>query len=500
MNTRHVCLAVDLGAGSGRVVAGVLDNGHLDLRVVHRFANEPVHLEDGWHWQFDQLFAEIKHGIREAIRIFGDDVHSVGVDTWGVDYGLLNANGELLAAPMQYRDSRTDGMMDVAFERLPRTEIYERTGIQFMFFNTLYQLLAEARGAKQRFDQAERLLFLPDLINFHLTGKQATERTIASTGQLLTAATQEWDRPLLAAMELPEKIFGDLVDAGTDLGPLLPAIATSPGAEPIRVIVSAGHDTAAAVAGVPAAGSEPVFLSSGTWSLLGRELAAPVITEAGYEAGFSNESGVFGTTRYLKNIAGLWLLQECKRHWDAAGSQLDFGALVSIAEAAPAFAAILDPDDPVFQAPENMPTAIAEYLERTGQPICQEPGPVTRLILEGLALRYRVATEQLATLTGRPIDCIHIVGGGSQNHLLNQFTADATGCTVIAGPVEATSAGNILMQLYALGEISSLAQGRDLIRRSFETVTFRPMDSDAWADASARFAKLTSEPHHPSKP
>ncbi len=492
MNTRHVCLAVDLGAGSGRVVAGVFENGRLDLHVVNRFANEPVRLDDGWHWQFDRLFAEIQSGIREAIKTFGSDVRSIGVDTWGVDYGLLDADGTLLDAPMQYRDTRTDGLMATAFERMPRAEIYARTGIQFMFFNTLFQLLAEARGPKNRFDGAESLLFLPDLINYRLTGKQATERSIASTGQLLTAATQDWDLPIIEAMGLPERIFGRLVDAGTELGPLLPAIAASPGADPIRVIVSAGHDTASAVAGVPAAGPEPVFLSSGTWSLLGRELASPVITDAGYEAGFSNESGVFGSTRYLKNIAGLWLLQECKRHWDAAGSTLDFAALVAAADAAPAFAAILDPDDPTFQSPEHMPTAIADYLQRTGQPVLTAPGDVSRLILEGLALRYHLATKQLATLTDRPIERIHIVGGGSQNNLLNQFTADATGCTVIAGPIEATSAGNILMQLYALGEISSLAEGRDLIRRSFETVTFKPRDTAAWSEANARFSKLIS--------
>ncbi len=487
MNKRHICLAVDLGAGSGRVVAGILENDRLDLRVVNRFSNKPVKLDDGWHWQFDRLFAEIQTGIRQAIETFGTDVRSIGVDTWGVDYGLLDADGALLAAPMQYRDSRTDGMMDEAFTRMPRTEIYDRTGIQFMYFNTLYQLLAEARGPEKRLDRAKSLLLLPDLINYRLTGRQATERSIASTGQLLTAATQDWDRDILRAMDLPEAIFGDLVDAGTDLGPLLPEVAASPGEDAIRVIVSAGHDTAAAVAGVPAAESEPVFLSSGTWSLFGRELPAPVITEAGYEAGFSNESGVFGTTRYLKNIAGLWLLQECKRHWDAAGSTLDFGALVDAAEAAPAFAAVLNPDDPCFQAPEHMPTAIADYLERTGQPGLTEPGDVTRLILEGLAFRYRDAKETLAVLTDRPVERIYVVGGGSQNRLLNQFAADATGCNIIAGPVEATSAGNVLMQLYALGEISSLAEGRELIRRSFETVTFEPRDTAAWATASLRF-------------
>ncbi len=491
MNTRRVCLAVDLGAGSGRVVAGLLENNRLDLRVIHRFANDPVKLDDGWHWQFDRLFAEIQTGIREAISLFGADVESIGVDTWGVDYGLLDARGTLLGAPFQYRDSRTDGIMDAAFERMPRAEIYRRTGIQFMYFNTLFQLLAEARDPAKRLESAAGMLFLPDLINFRLTGRAATERSIASTGQLLDAKTQEWDHELIAAMQLPEQIFGDLVDAGTDLGPLLPEIAESPGDDPIRVIVSGGHDTASAVAGVPADEPNPVFLSSGTWSLFGRELSEPVLTEAGYEAGFSNESGVFGTIRYLKNIAGLWLLQECKRHWDAEGQSLDFPALVEAAEAAPAFAALLDPDAPIFQAPVHMPTSIADWLRGTGQPALTDPGAVTRVILEGLALRYRLAKDQLETLTGKPITRIHVVGGGSQNRLLNQFAANATGCTVIAGPVEATSAGNILVQLKSLGVIKSLADGRALVRRSFETETYEPRDTEAWANAGRKFQALT---------
>ncbi len=487
MNTRRVCLAVDLGAGSGRVVAGIFENDRLDLQVIHRFSNEPIKLDDGWHWDFARLFSEIQTGIREAISRYGADAQSLGVDTWGVDYGLLDARGTLLGEPFQYRDNRTDGMMDVAFERMPRSEIYQRTGIQFMYFNTLFQLLAESRDPKKLLEAAAGMLFLPDLINFRLTGRAATERSIASTGQLLNAKTQDWDRELIAAMGLPEPIFGDLVDAGTELGPLLPEIAESPGENPIRVIVSGGHDTASAVAGVPADEPDPVFLSSGTWSLFGRELAEPVLTEAGYEAGFSNESGVFGTIRYLKNIGGLWLLQECKRHWDAEGSTLDFGQLVEAAEAAEPFAALLDPDAPIFQAPVHMPTAIADWLRGTGQPVLTDPGAVTRAILEGLALRYRFAKDQLEVLTGKPISRIHVVGGGSQNRLLNQFAADATGCTVIAGPVEATSAGNILVQLESLGVINSLADGRELVRRSFETETFEPRDADAWAEAASQF-------------
>ena len=326
MNSPKICLAVDLGAGSGRVVAGIYDGARLELRELNRFPNDPVKGADGWHWNLERLFAHIKQGIAFAVKKYGDAVVSVGVDTWGVDYGLLDAQGKLLGAPFQYRDSRTQEKQGEAFRRMPRQEIYQRTGIQFMFFNTLFQLLAEA-DSRARMEKAEQLLFMPDLIHHLLTGVGVNEKSIASTSQLLNPHTQTWERDVIRAMGLPEKIFGKLVEAGTVLGELQSAAAAETGATKLRVIAPAGHDTASAVVGVPAEEPEPVFLSSGTWSLMGREMSRPVISEASYQAAFSNEGGVFGTTCFLKNIAGMWLLQECKRAWDAAGKSVSYDTL-----------------------------------------------------------------------------------------------------------------------------------------------------------------------------
>jgi len=486
ISRNHVCLAVDLGAGSGRVLAGIYNGTRLELAELNRFPNDPVRQPDGWHWNFDGLLAHTKHGIALAVKKYGDAVVSIGVDAWGVDYGLLDTDGKLLGAPFQYRDGRTQGMQEAAFQRMPRKEIYQRTGIQFMFFNTLFQLLAEA-GSPARLEKAERLLFMPDLIHFFLTGVAVDEKSIASTSQLLNPHTQAWERDVIRAMGLPERIFGKLVDAGTVLGELLPAVAGETGAKNLRVITTAGHDTASAVVGVPAEGPEPVFLSSGTWSLMGRELARPAISEASYQATFSNEGGVFGTTRFLKNIAGMWLLQESKRAWDAVGKPASYAELIAWAEKSPPFTAFIDPDATGFQTPANMVDALAAFCRASGQTAPADPGAFTRMVLEGLALKYRLMKESLAHVTGKPIDRIYIVGGGSQNRLLNQFTADALNCTVVAGPVEATSIGNIIMQLYALGETRSLAEGRALVRRSFETKTFKPKNPDAWNDAYARF-------------
>jgi rhamnulokinase len=487
LNKKQICLAVDLGANSGRVVAGIYNGTRLELIELNRFPNKPVKEADGWHWNFENLFKNIKQGIALAIKKYGDEVVSVGVDTWGVDYGLLDANGKLICPPFQYRDARTNGMQEKAFERMPRQEIYQRTGIQFMFFNTLFQLLAE-----KNLERAERLLFMPDLVHYFLTGVCMNEKTMASTSQLLDPQTQQWEREIIRAMNLPEKIFGKLIDAGTVLGELLPDVAAEVGAKHLRVIAPAGHDTASAVVGVPAEESEPVFLSSGTWSLIGRELSRPLISEKSFEATFSNEGGVFGTTRFLKNIAGMWLLQECKRAWDAGGNSINYNELASQAEKSPPFTTFIDPDAADFQAPANMPDAIAEFCRRTGQNAPKSFGAFTRAIFESLALKYRFVKESLARVAGKPIEKIYIVGGGCQNHLLNQFTADALNCKLVAGPVEAASIGNIVMQLYALGEIRSLAEGRSLVRRSLEANFFEPEHANAWDDAYARFQKILS--------
>ena len=470
-----VCLAVDLGAGSGRVMAGFYDGNRLDIRELSRFPSQGCKTATGWRWDFEQIWRHIKVGIAVAVREYGSQVVSLGVDSWGVDYGLLDANGGLLSQPFQYRDARTDGMMEEAFRHMPREEIYRRTGVQFMFFNTLFQLLAEKRGAGM-LERAEHLLFIPDLVNYRLTGRKVIERSIASTGQLLDATTRQWDWSLLAAMELPEKIFGELVEAGTDLGPMLASVQQEVGASRLRVIAPGCHDTASAVAGLPANDDEPVFLSSGTWSLIGRELRATVLTEES----FSNEGGVFGTTRLLKNIAGMWLLQECKRAWDAAGKVYSYEELVGLAKQEPPFLAVIDPDADDFISPQDMPQAIVRYCQRTGQSAPLTAGQFTRVILESLALKYRLMKDKLAVITGKPITRIHIIGGGSQNALLNQFAADATDCEIVAGPVEATSIGNILVQLIALGELPSLAAGRLLVKKSFATEIFRPQNTVGW--------------------
>ena len=491
MSSQKICLAVDLGAGSGRVVAGIYNGTRLELAEMNRFPNDAVKLADGWHWGVEQLFSNIKYGMGLAVKQYGPSVVSAGVDTWGVDYGLVDAHGKLLVAPFQYRDKRTDGMQEASFRHMPRREIYERTGIQFMFFNTLFQLLAEARD-RDRMAKAGKLLFMPDLIHFFLTGVAVNERSIASTSQLLNPHTQGWDLDLIRAMGLPEKIFGKLVDAGTRLGELQAGVASEIGAK-LQVITPASHDTASAVVGVPADEPEPVFLSSGTWSLMGRELSRPAISDGSYQATFSNEGGVFGTTRFLKNIAGMWLLQECKRAWDAAGKSLTYDDLENQAQASPAFTSFVDPDAADFQAPENMPAAIVSFCHRTGQRAPSEPGAFTRIIFESLALKYRFVKETLARITGKPIDRIYVVGGGCKNQILNQFTADALNCRILAGPVEATSIGNIVMQLYALGEIRSLAEGRALVRRSVEPKVYEPKNTGVWDEAYARFQKILSK-------
>lgn len=487
MNRKKICLAIDLGAGSGRVVAGIYDGDRLDLAELNRFPNDPVKEADGWHWNLEALFSNVKQSLALAAKQYGAAVVSAGVDTWGVDYGLLDADGKLLGVPFQYRDGRTEGMQEAAFRRMPRRELYERTGIQFMFFNTLFQLLAEG---PTRMEKAQRLLFVPDLIHYFLTGVAVNEKSIASTSQLLNPHTQDWAHDIIQAMGFPERIFGQLVDAGTILGRLQPSVERDIGATGLQIITPAGHDTASAVVGVPAEESEPVFLSSGTWSLMGRELNQPVISDASYQATFSNEGGVLGTTRFLKNIAGMWLLQECKRAWDAAGKTVSYDQLEHQAKRSSPFTTFIDPDAVDFQAPADMPSAITAFCQRTGQTAPTDFGSYTRVIFESLALKYRFVKESLVRASGKAVDRIHIVGGGCRNQLLNQFAAEAMNCQVVAGPVEATSIGNIIMQLCALGEIRSLAEGRALTRHSFETSIFEPRNTGAWDEAYARFQKI----------
>ena len=485
-------LALDLGAESGRAIAGTFDGARLALREVHRFPNTPVRLGSGVHWDLPALFDEVKRGVSTAANAFGKDLISVGVDTWGVDYGLLDGDGTLMGLPHQYRDPRTAGIQDSVVERLGKDFLYEQSGIQLMEMNTLYQLLAEP---PERLEQASRLLFIPDLINHRLTGVMSTEHTFASTSQVYDVRKRDWAYPLLDAMGLPSHMLGAICDAGESLGPLLPGVAAETGASGVNVVLPGTHDTASAVAAVPACDGTWAFLSSGTWSLLGIETPEPVMNEAAREFVLGNEVGVLGTVRPLKNISGLWLVQQCRATWEAEGHPHSYEELTRMAEASAPFASVIDPDDPSFTPPGDMPSRIADYCARRGQTPPSTRGEVVRTILESLALRYRMVLETIEDIVDRRVDTLHIVGGGGRNLLLNQFTANAVSRPVVVGPVEATAAGNILMQMVASGEISSLDEGREVIGRSFELTTYAPEEGEEWGEAYERFQRVSLDRH-----
>jgi rhamnulokinase len=487
-------LAFDLGASGGRAIIGRFDGERLALDDVHRFPNGPTQLPTAYgaslFWDILRLFGEIKEGLAKAVSCCGGDLVSLGLDTWGVDFGLLDKAGVLLGKPYHYRDNRTDGMMDEAFRRVPRSELFAATGIQFMQINTLFQLLSLAVRRDPTLAAADKLLMIPDLLNYWLTGRAVSEYTIASTTQFLDPFTRDWARPLLERLGLPTHILPPIVEPGTLLGALLPHVADETGVRGLTVVAPACHDTAAAVAAVPAAGSDFAYLSSGTWSLIGAETRAPVVNERSLAFNFTNEGGVCGTIRLLKNITGLWIIQESRRTWASQGHALSWDDITAQASRAPAFTALIDVDARDFASPGDMPGRIRAYCGRTGQPIPEGIGAVARVVYESLALKYRWGLERLEELVGRRLAPLHIVGGGAQNRLLNQFTADALGRPVVAGPVEATAAGNLLMQLLATGHIASLAQGRDLIRRSFGAEVYEPHPGSAWEEAYGRFCKL----------
>lgn len=485
-------LAIDLGASSGRGVVGQLSADRLSLKEVHRFPNIPVQLGSTLYWDVLRLHHEITSTIAAAAQ--EGEILGLGIDSWGVDFGLLGRHGELLANPVHYRDERTNGLMEVAFELMPRSQIFERTGIQFMQLNTIYQLLAMVRGASPLLEMADRLLTMGELCTYFLTGRGVAEFTNATTTQAYDPIRATWSDDLLAALGIPRRLFPEIVPPGTYAGPLLPEIASSTGAGRLPVYLPAVHDTASAIAAVPLVGPEACYISSGTWSLMGVELAEPVINAASLAANMTNEGGVNGKFCFLKNIMGMWLLQECRRSWQQEGVDLSYDELQALAEQAPPLVSLLDPDHPDFFAPGDMPQRIISYLGRTGQPLPDERGAMVRCILESLALKYRQVLYQLQGLTGKTIEVIHIVGGGSQNALLSQLTADATDRTVIAGLVEATALGNVLVQALAAGRLGTLEEGRLLVQRSFAPVVYepRPHATAAWDEAFERFVSLTA--------
>jgi rhamnulokinase len=482
-------LAFDLGAESGRGVLGLFDGRKLRLEVVHRFPNGPVRTLETMHWDVLRLYSEMLTTLRRCATEYGE-IASLGVDTWGVDFGLLGRSGALLGNPRHYRDPHTEGIMEVAFAKVPRAEIFRQTGLQFMRFNTLFQLLALQRDRSPLLEAAESLLFMPDLFHYFFTGLKVNEFTNATTSQIYDPTAKRWAYGLVKAFDLPGRILGTIVNPGTVLGPLRTSVATETGMKPVPVIAPATHDTGSAIAAVPAQGTSWAYISSGTWSLMGAELAAPLINDKAQEYNFTNEGGVGGTIRFLKNIMGLWLVQECRRAWEHETKTYSYEDLTRLAEAAPAFASVVNPDDSSFILPAHMPQAVAEFCRKTGQPALLEPGPVVRCALESLALRYRWVLERLEELLGRKLETIHVVGGGCQNTLLCQFTADACNRPVLAGPVEATAIGNLLIQALGLGILSSLAEAREVVRNSFEARTYSPKEPGRWQEPYQRFLKL----------
>ncbi len=473
-------IAVDLGAESGRVMVGAVLGNKLGLKEVYRFSNGPIEEDLSLRWDFDKLFSEVKTGITKAIKQSNGEASGIGVDSWGVDYGLLGGNGRLIENPYHYRDSRTDGIMKKAFELMDKREIYENTGLQFMQLNTLYQLLSMRLADSKSLSGAKRLIFMADLVSYYLCGRAYAEYTLGSTSQFMDMRTGRWSREIFNKFSLPINIMPELVKPGIVVGQLNKEVAEEIGCKPIDVIAVGSHDTASAVAAVPAENNRWAYLSSGTWSLAGVEVSKAIINDKTFDYEFTNEGGVENTIRLLKNIMGLWIVQECRKQWQQDGFDLSYADLTAMAEKAEPFAGYIDPDYSEFFLPGDMPARINNYLAKTCQKVISDKGQMVRVILESLALKYRSMVEAIEDITEKPIEILHIVGGGVQNEVLCQFTANAIGKKVIAGPIEATAIGNILMQAKAKGQIKSLAELREIVRNSFELKEYQPKDSKLW--------------------
>ena len=475
-------IAVDLGAESGRVMLGTVSEDQVLLDEIHRFGNGPIEQDGSLRWDFHRLLNEIKAGIGKAAKAADNQVAGIGVDSWGVDFGLLDADGKLVENPYHYRDSRTNGMTEKAFELISKRDIYENTGLQFLPFNSVYQLLALRLSNPATLAKAKSLVFIADLFSYFLCGKVFAEYSLASTSQFMDMRTGTWSKEILDKLSLPMDIMPEIVESGTVLGPLTSEIAKEIGCEPIPVIAIGSHDTASAVVAVPAVGdADWAYLSSGTWSLMGIEVPKAIINDKTFAYDFTNEGGVENTIRLLKNIMGLWPIQECRRQWQREGTDLSYAEITAMAQKAEPFTRRIDVDDSGFLAPGDMPQRINTYLSETGQEPIDDKGQMIRTVLESLALKYRSVMEAMEDVAGKRIDVLHIVGGGIQNELLCQFTANALGKKVITGPVEATASGNILMQARAAGQIKSLAEAREILRNSFELKEYEPQQTSLWA-------------------
>lgn len=483
-------LAIDLGASSGRGIVGAFDGERLTLRENHRFSNDPVNLCGRLYWDILRIFHEIKLSVQKTV-LDGDAVSSIGIDTWGVDYGLLDRAGRLLSNPVHYRDTRTEGAQELVSRTVSAEELYRVAGIQTLNFNTVYQLAVEREEAPEKLAQAERMLNIPDLLNYFLTGRMANEYTILSTGALLDAKKRDYAWELLDRLGIQRRLFGDVTAPGTDLGTLLPQVQGETGKTDAHVLTVASHDTASAVIAVPSEEKDFLYISSGTWSLMGTELSDPLINAESRAANFTNEGGACGTVRFLKNIMGLWIIQESRRQWRREGKDYSFAQMEAWAKESTPFRSLIDVDDSDFATPGDMPEKIRAYCKRTAQPVPESVGEVVRCIYESLALKYRSVAERVMELMGRRARVIHVVGGGTKDRFLSQLTADACGIPVCAGPEEATAIGNLMMQLMAAGEVSDLGQARRVVAASFETKQYLPTaDRNMWDEAYGRIRTL----------
>jgi rhamnulokinase len=474
-------IAVDLGAESGRVMLGSVSTRKLVLEEIHRFSNGPIKENGSLRWDFNKLLSEIKTGIIKAAKAAGTQVWGIGVDSWGVDFGLLDVDGKLIENPFHYRDSQTNGMREKAFEMMSKRDIYENTGIQFMQLNSVYQLFAMRLNNSIALATATKLIFIADLVSYYLCGKIFAEYTLASTSQFMDMKTGKWSKEVLEKLSLPIGIMPRIIRPGTVVGQLSSRIGIELGCGPVPVIAIGSHDTASAVVAVPAAGDAKwAYLSSGTWSLMGVEVPGAIVNDKTFQYEFTNEGGVDNTIRLLKNIMGLWLMQECRRQWKRGGTDLSYTDLAALADKAEPFTRHIDVDDSRFLAPGDMPKRINDYLTETGQDPIDDKGLMIRTILESLVVKYRSVMEAIEDASGNTIEILHIVGGGIQNELLCQFTANALGKKVITGPIEATASGNLLMQARATGQIKSLEHAREIVRNSFKLKEYQPQDVSRW--------------------
>lgn len=484
-------IAFDIGAESGRCVVGDLSGDRIQLREIHRFPTHTKIYRGDLYWDILAIFEELKTGLIESVKRFDPGFNGISVDTWGVDYVLLGPSGQLLDNPHHYRSRRTDGMIEKSFQLMPQHEIYHHTGIQFMQLNTLFQLLADRKQKPNMLENVDQLLPIPNFFLYLLSGIKKAEYTIVSTTQLSNPRRRDWSWELIKAFGFPEYIFPEVVEPGTRLGNILPELAENTGVpRHTPIIASASHDTAAAVASVPATQGNWAYLSSGTWSLMGIELDEPLINRQTMESNFTNEGGVSGTIRFLKNIAGLWLVQECRRFWEESGSPYGYAQLAELASEEDQTHAWIDPDDTRFLKPGDMPKKVISFLEHTHQRYQNNVGWITRCILESLAFKYRVIFKELEVLTNQKIDRLHVVGGGIQNESLCQMTADAINREVIAGPIEGTVVGNIGIQAIAMEDLSNLEELRQLVTRSFQLKTYNPAPSSYWKDNEEIFRSL----------